>query len=191
MEFWATVASIGTFLVIGATAIAAMVQLRHMRAGNQIAAVMKLDSILTSAEFRQARRFVQDELPQRLRDPAYRADLTRVPVGEGAKSLLILGNCYEEMGVFVKRGIIDRAMACDLWSAQAAGDWREMAPAIAIIRRVQGSSCWENWEYLVSLAQDWLKRFPQGTLPKNYRRQVLEDVYLREDTAQSGGKAAQ
>jgi len=190
MEFWATLASVGTFVVIGATAIAAMVQLRHMRAGNQIAAIMKLDSLLTTAEFRQARRFLQDELPQRLRDPEYRAELQRVPIGEGAKLLLVAGNCYEEMGLFVKRGIIDSAMACDLWSAQITGDWREMAPAIAIIRRTHGPATWENWEYLVGLAQDWLERFPQGTLPKHWRRQVLEDIYLTEDSTQSESAAA-
>lgn len=38
MEVWATVASVGTFVVIAATAIVAFVQLRHARAGNQIAA---------------------------------------------------------------------------------------------------------------------------------------------------------
>ena len=191
MEFWSTVASIGTFVVIGATAIAAIVQLRHMRAGNQIAAVMKLDSVLESVAFREARRFVREELPQRLRDPAYRAELISIPLGEGAKPLLIAGNCYEEMGLFVKRGIIDPAMACDLWSAQVSGDWNQMAPAIAIIRRVQGPATWENWEYLVGLTQVWLRRFPQGAVPANLRLQPLEDVYLGDDAAQSGGKAAQ
>lgn len=190
MEFWATIASVGTFVVIGATAIAAMVQLRHMRAGNQIAAVMKLDSVRESADFREARRFVRDDLAQRLRDSTYRESLMRVPVGEGAKALLILGNCYEEMGLFVKRGMIDTNLACDLWSAQVTGDWQVMAPAIAIIRRVQGPATWENWEYLVGLCQDWIARFPRGAFPATRRRQTLEDIYLAEDAALSRDAAA-
>ena len=183
MEFWATAASIGTFVVIGATAIAAMVQLRHMRAGNQIAAVMKLDSVLETDEFRNARRFIQDELPQRLREREFRKELARAPLGPGARVLLLLGNCYEEMGLFVKRGIIDPDMACDLWAAQVAGDWDQMAAALAIIRRGHGSATWENWEYMVSVSRRWVVRHPDGTFPKNQKRELLEDVYLEDDKA--------
>ena len=35
LELWATIASVGTFVVIAATAIAAFVQLRHVRRSNQ------------------------------------------------------------------------------------------------------------------------------------------------------------
>lgn len=36
LEVLSTAASVGTFVVIGATAIAAVVQLRHLRASNQL-----------------------------------------------------------------------------------------------------------------------------------------------------------
>ncbi|MBV8282486.1 MAG: hypothetical protein JO347_10555, partial [Candidatus Eremiobacteraeota bacterium] len=36
LELWSTIAAVGTFVVITATAIAAVIQLRHMRSSNQI-----------------------------------------------------------------------------------------------------------------------------------------------------------
>ena len=40
LEILNTVAAVGTFLVITATAIAAAVQLRHLRANNQLAGML-------------------------------------------------------------------------------------------------------------------------------------------------------
>jgi len=37
-----TVAALGTFIVIALTAIAALVQLRHLRSSNQLSAMLKL-----------------------------------------------------------------------------------------------------------------------------------------------------
>jgi hypothetical protein len=181
LESLTAFASIGTLLVIGATAIFAAIQLRHARAGNQIAAVMNLAEVQQSKEFQDARRFIRDELSEKIRDPAFRQDLNRVPIGEKARSLLLVGNFYEELGVFVKRGIVDADMACDLWSAQIAGAWNQMAPAVAIIRREQGPATFENFEYMVVLADQWVARHPAGTYPKSYRRKPVEDVWSAAD----------
>ena len=181
LEALSVAASVGTLVVIGATAIFAAIQLRHARAGNQITAIMTLAQIHQSAEFQDARRFIREELADRLGDPGFRAQFHQAPLGEAARPLLLVGNFYEELGTFVKRGIIDADITCDLWSAQIAGAWNQMAAAIAIIRRRQGPSTWENFEYMVSLSDQWFERFPAGTFPKNQRRKVLEDVWLAED----------
>jgi hypothetical protein len=177
-------ASVGTLVVIGATALFAAIQLRHARAGNQIAAVMNLAHVIQSSEFQNSRRFVRDELPNKLRDPLFRQELNKVPIGEAARPLVLVANFYEELGAFVKRGIIDADMACDLWSAQVTGDWDQLSPAIAIIRREQGLATFENFEYMVVLGERWLIRHPAGTYPKNYRRRLVEDVWLAEDQKQ-------
>lgn len=39
LEAWGTIASVGTFVVVAATAIAALVQLGHLRAANQVSAL--------------------------------------------------------------------------------------------------------------------------------------------------------
>jgi len=46
LETWSTAASIGTFVVIAATAVAALAQLRHMRSSNQIAAVTAMQHLI-------------------------------------------------------------------------------------------------------------------------------------------------
>ena len=67
---WVTaIATVGTFLVILASAIAALAQLRHMRGSNQIIALTECRETLESDGFRQAQQFVSYELPKRLRDP--------------------------------------------------------------------------------------------------------------------------
>jgi hypothetical protein len=48
LDFVNTVAAILTTTIIAATAIAALVQLRHMRAGNQIAGFMTMPRMLPS-----------------------------------------------------------------------------------------------------------------------------------------------
>lgn len=183
LEVWGTIAAFGTFIVIAATAIAALVQLRHLRANNQIAAITTLQNTIRSREFQRARRFVREELSAKLEDPSFRDELTKVPIGDAAHELLFLGNLYEELGMFVKRGIIDSAIACDFWSALVAGDWRQVAPAIAIVRRSQGQSVWENFELMKDVALEWFAKYPNGVYPRSRRRTPLEDVWLAADTS--------
>src|ERR671925_3502 len=71
-EWLTAVGTIGTFLVIAASAIAALIQLRHMRGNNQIVALTECRETLESPEFREAQRFVSYELPKRLEDPVER-----------------------------------------------------------------------------------------------------------------------
>ncbi len=67
-----SLATFGTFLVIAATAIAALVQLRHSRSSNHIVALNELRETMESAEFRAAQISAFRELPVRLQDPAFR-----------------------------------------------------------------------------------------------------------------------
>jgi hypothetical protein len=182
MELLSTIAAMGTFVVIAATAIVAVVQLRHARAGNQIAAILEISEGIDSERTQEARRFIRDELGPRLHDAEFRKQLSESPVGPAARPLILLGNHYERLGSFVKRGIIDEDLACDLWSAQVEGDWERMAPAIAIVRRTQGDAVFENFEYLVDAGERWIARHPHGAYPKNRPRRAIRDEWLEEDT---------
>ena len=55
-ELFNSLASAATFTVIAASAIAAMIQLRHVRTSNQIALLTKLHDTLQSSDFIAARR---------------------------------------------------------------------------------------------------------------------------------------
>jgi len=186
LEAWSTIAAVGTFVVIGATAALALAQLRHLRASNQIAAVLQLADAAESTPVLDARKFVREEIDGRLRDPEFRKALSSQQVGTAARPLLFLGNFYERLGLFIKRGIIDEYLACDLWSAQAWGDWTRMEPAIAIIRRTQGNSVWENFEYFVDVSEEWIKENQAGSFPKNRPRRLVRDVWLDEDQPTGG-----
>lgn len=80
LEFWSTLAAIGTFVVISATAVAALVQLRHLRAGNQISAFVAMVQMYESPELKEPLHFVNADLANRLEDPAFRAGLRTRPV---------------------------------------------------------------------------------------------------------------
>lgn len=73
LEAWSTAASIGTFVVIAATAIAALAQLRHMRSSNQIAALTAMQKMLESERFTHHQRFVVEQLPKLITDPVGRS----------------------------------------------------------------------------------------------------------------------
>jgi hypothetical protein len=62
LEFWFTAAFVGTFFVITATAAAALIQLRHMRGNNQIAAAMAIHQVIEGDEFFRAFRSISLEI---------------------------------------------------------------------------------------------------------------------------------
>lgn len=170
LEVLSTVASIGTFIVIGATAIAALVQLRHMRSSNQIAALNEVRETLESEQFVQARRYALEVVPKLVRDPAGRAQLgAPPPMSEELESIRMLCNFFEGVGAFVRYGIIDRELACDIWSFVVTDTWENLEPAIAI-RRQKFPEVWENFEYLAVLCEEWQRKHPSGAFPRGQRR---------------------
>ena len=76
-EWFTAIGTLGTFVVITVSAIAALMQLRHMRGSNQIIALNELRETMESPAFRAAQNFIARELPQRLQDPAVRAALMK------------------------------------------------------------------------------------------------------------------
>ena len=99
LELLSTVASIGTFVVIGATAIAALVQLRHMRSSNQIAALTEVRETLESDRFAQARRYALEAVPKLVSDPAGREQLgAPPPMSQELESIRMLANFFENVG---------------------------------------------------------------------------------------------
>jgi hypothetical protein len=113
LELWATVASLGTFVVITVSAVAAIVQLRHLRLSNQIAALTEISGRMGSEEFHRDLRFVRDELPAKLGDQSY---------------------LFAEMGLLVSHGLIDEDLACEWFGGAVIRYWEDMKDAIAVMR---------------------------------------------------------
>jgi hypothetical protein len=159
---WVTaIASAGTFVVIAASAIAALIQLRHMRGGNQIVALTECRETLESPEFRDAQRFVSFELPKRLQSDDECRKVARLPFSDEYQAIGTVANFFESMGLFVKMGIIDRHIACDFWSEVVLRNWKALAPVAAYVRSELGQEAlWENFEYMAVLSERYQRDHP-------------------------------
>ena len=182
LEVLSTAAAIGTFLVIAATAVAALIQLRHMRSGNEIVAVTEFRETYESAHFNDARQRLEEIIDQ-IDDPRVRSDLMKIPLPAEYQAIRIVANLFETLGAFVKYGIIDENIACDLWGQVVVNMWKRMLPVTAIRRRALGKSLWENYEYLTVLAQDFGARHSGSTYPSSARHLPVTDPWLEEDMA--------
>ncbi len=186
LALWDTVATVGTFLVITATALAAIVQLRHMRGGNQIAVLTELRASQQTPEYLKAVHYIYSELPASVQDPAFRYQLANraartVENNEQISYAEIVGDFYENMGVLAKTGLIDRRLLMDIHSALILDAWDALAEVTAILRAHYGRSIYENFEYLVVLSQDWTAALPDGNYPHNVRRIDLPNKWHNAD----------
>ena len=175
LEALSTAAAIGTFLVIAATAIAALIQLRHMRSSNQITVLTDVRETLESERFAQARRYINEKVPKLIESAEGRELLgAPPPMPAELEAIRMLANFFETLGAFVKQGVIDRRLACDLWGAVALETWERLAPVIAI-RRHYNPAVWENFEYFAVLADDFRAKHQGGTYPAGMRRMAFDE----------------
>ena len=186
LELVNTLGTLGTFLVIAATAIAAIVQLRHMRGSNQITAFNQLQEITESPDVQAARHFVRTELNEVLKDPVFRYQISHrrilSPEHQAAWSKIThLGNSYEAMGALVKNRLVDKDLVLDMYFGQVLITWDTLLPITAIFRRDQGVGLWENFEYLTVLAREWDAAHKYGTYPAGMARIEVQDEWLEAD----------
>jgi hypothetical protein len=181
------IATVGTFVVIAASAVAALIQLRHMRGSNQITALNEFRETLESGEISEAQRFVSFVLPERMFDEAERVKMTRLPFTGEYEKIGTIANLFEGLGEFVKIGIIDANIACDIWGLVVVRNWNALAPLTTYIRATfHMPQLWENFEYLTILAKRYLERYPNGTYPTNTPR-MPEDRRLLDTINQDRG----
>lgn len=185
---WVTaLATAGTFVVIAASAAAALIQLRHMRGSNQIAALTECRERLESPEFNAARRFVTYELPKRLADPARWREACVAPFDGEYQSIPTVANFFESLGLFVKHGIIDKNIACDAWSGAVLASWNAMLPLTTYLRSQYGAELWNNFEYLAALSLDYQARAERkSTYPSKMKRLPEDPVLLEREAVESG-----
>ena len=166
---WVTaVATAGTFVVIAASAAAALLQLRHMRGSNQIIALNECRETLESPEFREAQKFVSYVLPDRLKDPEECKKVARLPFVGEYEAVGTVANFFESMGLFVKSGIIDRRIACDFWAFIVLRNWNALLPVTTYVREtLEAPALWENFEFMASISDIYSKRHPDGDWPAN------------------------
>ena len=169
---WVTAISTAfTALVIAASAIAALLQIRHLRRGNEIEIIQKWTEVMESSEFGSARAFVAGDLPRILSEPERVAALSWNPFPPELQPVRTVSNHFEAVGAFIKLRSIEDRVACELWGLVVLECWRAAAPVIQLLReKYRSDALWENFEYLAVLADRWFAEHPQGTYPANARR---------------------
>lgn len=184
LELWNTVASFSTVFVILATAIAAVIELKHMQARNSLHAILSLQREFSDPELQEALRFVQLYLGQKLHDPQYRAELGGIGFVDSRVHLEMKAcNWFNEMGMLVKNEIVSEDAFLDQFGRMVDYYWKLLSPVIAILRRCRGDEQYQNFEYLAALSRKWRAQHPTGVYPKDVPRMPLEDAWLTEDQA--------
>jgi hypothetical protein len=182
LELWNLAASFGTFLVILVTAIAATLELKHMQARNSLQAVLTLQREFRDPEIQESLRYVQSYLPQKIRDPQYRAELAEIGFIDSRVHMEMTAcNFFNQMGTLVKNDIVDADAFLDQTHRIIDQYWKLLSPIIAILRRRRGDEQYQNFEYLAALSQEWRKKHPTGIYPRGVPRMPLDDVWLVED----------
>lgn len=167
-----------TFAVIAATAITAVVQLRHLRASNQISALIRLLEDWKQPEFQQWTQFVRRELPARVRDPEFMAGLLELRPDRSVHPELHICDYYEQLGSYFKYSMLDLASFLDVASYTVSDLYRNARPCIDKMRELRGPSLYENFEYLAVQCLIWTKRHPQGAYPRGLPR--FADIDVKE-----------
>ena len=195
LELVNTLATLGTFFVIAATAIAAVLQLRHARSSNQIAALNELQKTTETAAFLDASHFVQGALAAKLQEPEFRYQVAmRSARTDESRPLIakanLVGNFFESMGTLVRAGLVDKELVLQIWDGFIVQAWGHLAPYLAILRRSAGDALWERFEYLTVLTQDHIAAHPRGAYPPGARRIALDDEWLKSDEQYAASRAA-
>jgi hypothetical protein len=188
VEWLSAASSLLTVLIVGATALAALAQLRHLRAGNQITALLTIGEKFLEPRFVQARTVATAGLAKTLEDPTFRryvvARSLRAPLPEitAEQSAMlaaanVYGNLFEEVGVLVKNGMVDETLYLDEFVTQVIGAWATLESFVALIRDGSGDvGLWDNFEYLTVRARAFLQAHPT-TYPKGVPRIPLKNPW--------------
>jgi hypothetical protein len=167
---WDELSAISTFvtmIVIAASAIAAVFQLRHMRAGNAINAFLGLMDKWASPQAREISNYVfSGAVQQKLQDPDYRREVFSSPiVNRLVHPEFQYLDFWESIGMFVKLGYFAEDAVMESGGPTAIKAWQVLMPVVAIVRAARGPTIFDNFEYLVSRAMLWESKHPEGLFP--------------------------
>jgi hypothetical protein len=183
IEWMGLLVSAGTLFVIGASAIAALVQLRHLRASNQLEALLNLEREFHGNDLQHSFRFVQYDLHAKMQDRTFRQELERIGfIDTRSHPELNVLNWFNEMGALLKNALVEEPTFMELFGRLAVQYWEILTPAVAIIRRLRGDAQYHNFEYLAIRARKWLSDHPHGSFPNNTPRIPLVDEWREVDS---------
>lgn len=170
MEAWTTVAAVGTFVVITITAVAAFIQLHHLRASNQLSAMLKLLELEQSAVLEDRFHFVRTQLAAKMKEPDFLASLDDLIVDRTIHPERHVIAWFEHIGAWMKNGLIDEQAYLEYASPIIVQYWRLLAPTVLRMRRSREPWLLEDFEYLAARANHWMTSHPKGNYAKGTPR---------------------
>jgi hypothetical protein len=156
-EIVSAVSSIVTTIIIGATAIAAVSQIRQLRLSTQLEGLLALHREFNSPEMSHVRAYVKDELPALLRDERYKQSLLAGDTNLHTHKEFLLCNYWEKVGSLVREGVLDPGLYLDIGAYRCVEHWEQLRPSIELVRKVEPLQ-WESFDYMVGLSRDYLRR---------------------------------
>lgn len=176
-ETLSTAAAIGTFIVIAATAVAAVIQLRHLRAQNQLTGLLTVLARVEAPEFNSWVDGARDLIATRMPDPAYRQAISNGTFERKDNPWLNLGNSYDWVGSLVKHQLIPEEPLLDVYAGRVVQAWDLVEELVPLMRARLGAGVWENFEYIVVRAREWWREHPDGAYPKGAPRLQIRDKW--------------
>jgi hypothetical protein len=176
-ETLSTAAAIGTFVVIAATAITAVVQLSHLRAQNQLTGLLTVLARVEDPRFNEWVDGARVMLTSRLPDPAYRRAVMDGTFERKDNPWLNLANSYDWVGSLVKHNLIPEESLLDVYSDRIIGAWTIIEGVVPLVRSRSGPGTWENFEYLVVQAQKYNAEHAEGAYPKGVPRLQIANTW--------------
>ncbi len=165
-----TVAALATLVVLAAAAIAALIQLSHLRASNQLQALIDIYSRAGTSEMAELFDKVS-EIPQMLQtDTEY---LKRVSDGTVSfrNNPLILGLWYDEVGIALRQRLVPPSIIFQMGTSawRTVRDWQTLLPLIEATRK-RTPAAFIHFEYAAVKAKQWLDGHPHGDYPPDTPR---------------------
>ncbi|HEY8320479.1 MAG TPA: hypothetical protein VIG46_01635 [Candidatus Baltobacteraceae bacterium] len=171
-EWLTAIASLLTLVIFAVAAFAALRQIRHMRSGNQVAALLPLVERYREAEVQASLNYVLSSLRTDMEDPEVRDGVRAIPVHGKATAALGIFNFYESIGALVCANTLDLELVLRYFNTPL-DMWTIGEQYIAVSRETRGDEVFENFEAMVVLQQDFERRHGVSMYPKGMRRLVL------------------
>ena len=147
IDKWSLLTNAVTLLVITATALAALIQLRHLRAQNTLNAELAILKDWNDPQFRQWRLYIAGEMQTKIKDLAFLAEYDTPEVDRSRHPELYACDWLEQIGSYLKYGLLDADVLLDVTSTSINRLWNQLAPAIERMRDTRGDGLYENFEY--------------------------------------------
>jgi len=181
-EAWTAFGTVGTLVVITATAVIGLIQLRHARVASHALELHNLFNEYEGGTHRDAFHFVRTELNDRLEDPEFRREIRSGLIDRIEHPEITVLNFFEQLGALYAYGAVDRQFLLRTFVAPIVGFWDRLEPVIALLADPQyGNMKFQHFERLTLDARRWQREHPTGSLGPDAERIPLVDRWRDDD----------